>query len=1053
MDFFEELSKNRTNWVESNKKNNFDTGISNLLTELYPDNAHFIYELLQNAEDAKATKAKFVLTNKELRFSHDGTRRFTKDDIESITSIGNSQKKDDANQIGKFGVGFKSVFSYTNSPKIHSGEWSFEIQDLVCPSKIDPLPESDDKETVFLIPFTHKEKKPETAFNEIKKILFSLPDTTILFLQNIKQIEWEIEDQLIITGHLKIKVEDNEGICEIEKKSETNEISFWLRYFKDIPEKEGLSVSIAFRLKKDKKPKLFKIDETVKTGTVSIFFPAEKEASGLKFFIHAPFAATVARDSIQNRQENNQLRNLLVELLSASVQKVKRLNLLDSNFLSILPNNEDDLQDFYQPFRSKMIEDFTNNDITPTYAGNFQKATNLLQADLKVKKIINRKSILPAIFDENDIDWVCDTGRNSRATDFIESLEIEELNMGDLIKRIGETFQNAEIAETVLSNQTDDWMRKFYAFLGTKYYYYDDLADVHLIRTTNNEHLSAKNVFFKGNKASKYKGIKFVKPETYLSAKKKEDPKAKEYLEEVGVKVFDETDEIRFILNEYYDRWRGVFSSLNDSSKFTESKKKTHLSHIRKFIKFLNHHPKNASIFSDARFLRTEDGPSRLSWFFSSPECIFSSPECIFIDAPYQKTNLSIVSEHLDERQIWSGYAEFFNGKEKQFSGFLSKIGIVSKLKIVCNQNPWDNPGWEMDIKWAGRRSHNRIFSDFKIKDLEEILEKEDVEVNKLVWKSIILEPTEKQELNYRPNASARWQRTNSLLVYILRTTKWIPDKEGKFYKPEDISEANLHPNFVYENKKGWMTALGIGLQEEAQRKEELKTKQSIRRKNEAATKIGFKDAAEAEEAKKLLAKFKNNPEIAKQAEKAIQRKEQKEAESKSPRENALPESTQIVEPKKLTESNNQDNEVNAKKRGNKIELPANENMSMQKKRNQKPFRQNLEQFEDKCRITGLEFPELLIASHIKPWKDCKSDNEKIDGNNGLFLSPHIDKLFDKGYISFSDEGEILIHKINRDEIRKVFELWKLDWKQSAGEFNEKQKIYLAFHRKKFGFD
>ena len=56
----EELRQKRLKWVEANRENGFDDGIRRLLTELYPDNAHFIYELLQNAEDARATEVRFI---------------------------------------------------------------------------------------------------------------------------------------------------------------------------------------------------------------------------------------------------------------------------------------------------------------------------------------------------------------------------------------------------------------------------------------------------------------------------------------------------------------------------------------------------------------------------------------------------------------------------------------------------------------------------------------------------------------------------------------------------------------------------------------------------------------------------------------------------------------------------------------------------------------------------------------------------------------------------------------------------------------------------------
>ena len=64
---FNELSLKRKSWVDTTKSNGFDNGIKNLLTELYPDNAHFIYELLQNAEDTEATEVKFSLKDNQTK--------------------------------------------------------------------------------------------------------------------------------------------------------------------------------------------------------------------------------------------------------------------------------------------------------------------------------------------------------------------------------------------------------------------------------------------------------------------------------------------------------------------------------------------------------------------------------------------------------------------------------------------------------------------------------------------------------------------------------------------------------------------------------------------------------------------------------------------------------------------------------------------------------------------------------------------------------------------------------------------------------------------------
>jgi len=103
-------------------------------------------------------------------------------------------------------------------------------------------------------------------------------------------------------------------------------------------------------------------------------------------------------------------------------------------------------------------------------------------------------------------------------------------------------------------------------------------------------------------------------------------------------------------------------------------------------------------------------------------------------------------------------------------------------------------------------------------------------------------------------------------------------------------------------------------------------------------------------------------------------------------------------------------------------------------------FREKLINYWGKCPITSILNTELLVASHIKPWSLC-NDNERLDLFNGILFSPNIDKLFDKGYISFSNSGEILI-SINLEE----YEKFGID-KDIKISFNEKHFKYLAFHR------
>ncbi|MDT3275900.1 HNH endonuclease [Shewanella sp. SP2S2-4] len=112
-------------------------------------------------------------------------------------------------------------------------------------------------------------------------------------------------------------------------------------------------------------------------------------------------------------------------------------------------------------------------------------------------------------------------------------------------------------------------------------------------------------------------------------------------------------------------------------------------------------------------------------------------------------------------------------------------------------------------------------------------------------------------------------------------------------------------------------------------------------------------------------------------------------------------------------------------------------------RRGQGVFRKNVETIELSCRVTGIRTKNLLIASHIKPWR-VSANSERLDGNNGLLLSPHIDKLFDGGWISFEDNGELLC---SGPDIVATLETWGVRLPNNVGEFNQDQAKYLDFHR------
>ena len=104
----------------------WDTAVLDLLGHLYSERTHFIFELIQNAEDAGATALAFELFGDRLEVRHDG-RPFTEADVRGVCGVAQSGKSGDLTKIGQFGIGFKSVYAYTATPRVHSGAEHFQI--------------------------------------------------------------------------------------------------------------------------------------------------------------------------------------------------------------------------------------------------------------------------------------------------------------------------------------------------------------------------------------------------------------------------------------------------------------------------------------------------------------------------------------------------------------------------------------------------------------------------------------------------------------------------------------------------------------------------------------------------------------------------------------------------------------------------------------------------------------------------------------------------------------------------------------------------------------
>lgn len=776
---FNELSLKRKSWVDTTKSNGFDNGIKNLLTELYPDNAHFIYELLQNAEDTEATEVKFSLKDNELIFQHNG-RDFDFKDIEGITSIGQGTKKDDINKIGKFGVGFKAIFAYTNTPLIYSNQYNFSINDLVIPIEIDK--KNYDYPTTMIFPFDNKNKEPQIAYQEIKKGLSSIRDNTLLFLKNINKINYEYENNLNQIMRDEI---DNEKVSILN--SATKEKTNWLRFKQFLPKSNNLFVSIAYKLEENielKKEQIVPID-----GEVSIYFPAEKETSKLRFHIHAPFSSTVARDSIKDIEENNILRDLISKLIVESFKYIKENDYLNFNFLQVLPIKEDNLAIFYKPILFNIIDTFNTKPYILVEDKTFVPANMCYRASNKIKKLINENDLKLLLSNDDSIHWAVNPSQlNSREDKFLKQLQIENITSETFINILEEQLLilNNRMKH-FLDTKDNKWFLNFYELMHDiedQHYLESDLFKKTIKLNNGSMNYGAQNCFFEST--TQFVNTKYiVEPETYLESKK-----AMQFLEFLDVKTIDLKEEIKLILDleahkySYYD---------DKNAKVSKTK---HLEHWNIFLEYFKTDSSNLSLFSEKTIL------------FNNQNKLVKANK-ILLSKPYIQNDLDLI-EGIDDCYILHEIYKDISSKE-DFIKFIKTIGALTTIPIIKQRIPQNHPNRNSLIDYSGRTSDYTVNSDYTIEGIKFLSDKKSKEISLLIWNTLIKADKSKQKAFYQRNKSSSENTAYSSLIYEIKKYSWIPDKNNIFHKPANISQDMLQKEFVYDDSAGWMSAIGLG--------------------------------------------------------------------------------------------------------------------------------------------------------------------------------------------------------------------------------------------------
>jgi len=365
------------------------------LGQLYSERTHFIFELLQNAEDAGAKRVLFNLFEDSLEVMHDG-RPFDDDDVKGVCGVGEGTKSSDLTQIGKFGIGFKSVYAYTSTPEIHSGNEHFYIEKFVRPNSAPPKNIDSPWTTLFIFPFDKSDIQPEKAHIEISKGLRKMSLQTLLFLDNIHTIEYSLPDQ---TRNAYYRKEQIWKSCKRVVLSAQNSIEneYYLVFEKSLPvpdaPKKKVKTQIAFKLLKQDGSECM---QHVHNSPLFVFFPTDK-ATHLGFFIQGPYRTTPSRDNVPKNDEwNEKLVLETKDLIIMSLLKIKKMELLTVSVLDTMPIRPDNFQkeDLFYPIAKGLEKAFQENEFLPTNSDGFVCARHAkLARGSNLRKLLSKAEL------------------------------------------------------------------------------------------------------------------------------------------------------------------------------------------------------------------------------------------------------------------------------------------------------------------------------------------------------------------------------------------------------------------------------------------------------------------------------------------------------------------------------------------------------------------------------------------------------------------------------------------------------------------------------------
>lgn len=756
--------------------------VEEFAAQLYSDPSHYIQELLQNAEDALSNrpttwkgsrKVTLLLEANRLVFSHYGLP-FNEADVRSICAVFESTKT--ANQIGKFGIGFKSVYDFTTEPEIYSGGEAFRIVTFFHPESVAPKVDLAKDETRFILPF--RSDKPggiEAIRKQILEGLENLKSDALLFLKHIEELEWKTVDGQ--SGRLTRKIRNFEkGFAKDVSLSGSGGSTRWRVFQKPVSHdgnKVGF-VEIAFKLEMTKKG--YRVKKIV-SSKLSAFFPTNYDTQ-LGFVVQGPFATTPSRESIYHNEWNLKLAEEIGELIVETLLWLRARKMLDSEILKCLPINEGYSESvyIYDPLFSRVKIALQEEQLIPNHRGGqagYNTASELkIARSSELRALLNSKKVIEAFFGEGITAWVAgdisESGKTSDLHDYFRySLEIDVVRPEGLFR-----YTDAQFFEV----QNDTWIKRLYEFLN-KQSDIDYLLAVPIIRLKGGKHVCPEpELVFLSDPSGI--GVPTVKKSLI-------DKKSRKFFERLKLRNPDQVDEvIKHVLNVRYEGRAVEENATIDLRQYAGD--------IRKILNAYADSPERmGKALQECSFIISTDGegskqllvrPDQVYWPTENLKMFFKGVSGIrFVD-----TSIN-------------------NLKTKRAKEMLLRTGVSDCLRPDSATDTFTDYG---KLKLRQTRGHPRItreasFNDWKIQGLEELISilptlglRQRKARSQLIWACLAdcvdVYPD-------RCNGTYTWiwhrERSCSFVSHFLRQLNkksWVVNNKGELLKPAMIEFETL---------------------------------------------------------------------------------------------------------------------------------------------------------------------------------------------------------------------------------------------------------------------